>query len=373
MHIAEPMPCATLKPYRGPTTMRDCPIRAWSSAAIIGVIVLLAGCAKTPVSGTFVARTVSEIDMIHVVEAPPGHLTGSMVTTTLKQDGATKTRNYSVSGSIDRSNVSLRLGGGLVGLVRLFGTDTVLVGRLRGSTLTLSVGNSTTVFHEVSKATYRKDLARLNVIGGHIALVQKSTKALRYAIQAGHRISARLQQYMTWGETRISRVPYIRSWYANQVRHYRTCLNYIKPLASANVPVWRWQECAIGIATNKYDRDRAIANLRSLQNQNRQMVRRLDMEIHDASVQFARMTKMVSSSCRYRGADSGKCQAAVKKLQTMMPYGFINKAALSGFQGLVPKVKGALDDDIRIGSAGEARLSDLAQEVSRIYRAATAR
>ena len=314
----------------------------------------------------------TKVAMIHIVEAPPGHLTGSMIMTALSRDGTTETKNYSVSGSIDRSNISLRLGGGLVGLARLFGTDTVLVGSLRGTALTLSVGSSTAVFHEVSAKAYQQELTRLNVVGDHIALVRQSTKALQEAVKAGQRISAGLRQYMTWGQTRINRVPRVRAWYANRIRHYRMCLNYIRPLAAANVPVWRWQECALGIATDKYYRNQEIANLRDLQNQNQQGVARLDVRISRAHVQYVHATSLLRSSCRYRGADSGKCLSAVKKLQAMGPHEFINPATLSKFRGLVPKVKGALDADIRAGSAGEARLSDIAQKVAQIYQSASA-
>ena len=354
--------------------MSDCHIRALRAVAITVVMALLAGCAKTPVSGTFVDKMGStKVAMIHVVEAPPGHLTGSMVMTALNRDGAMATKDYSVSGSIDGSNVSLRLGGGLVGLAHLFGADTVLVGSLRGSALTLSAGNSTAVFHEVSDATYQEDLARLNVVGGHIALVQQSTIALEKAAQGGQVISARLQQYMTGGQTRISRVPRVRAWYANRIRHYRMCLNYIRPLAAANVPAWRWQECALSVATDKYYRDQEIANLRGLQNQNQKGVARLDVRISRARVQFAHATELLRSSCPYRGADSGKCLSAVKKLQAMVPYGFINRATLLEFRALVPKVRRALGEDIRTGSAGGARLSDIAQEVAQTYRSTYAR
>ncbi len=374
-HVAEPQPYATLKPWQGrdkSIIMSDCHIRACRAATLIWGIALLTGCAKTPVSGTFVDQMGSTtVAMIRVVEAPPGHLMGSMVVTALNRDGATESKIYSVSGSIDRPNVSLKLGGGLVGLARLFGTDTVLAGNLRGTALTLSIGSSTAVFHEVADTAYQQDLVRLNVVGGHIALVRQSTIALEKAVQDGHLISTRLQQYMTWGQTRISRIPRVRAWYANRIRHYRMCLNYIRPLAAANVPAWRWQECALNVATDKYYRDQEIANLRTLQNQNRQGVARLDVRISRARVQFAHATELVRSSCRYRGADSGKCLSAVKKLQAMMPYGFINRATLSEFQGLVPKVKGALDEDIHTGSAGEARLSDIAQEVAQIYQSAS--
>ena len=357
-----------------PRTMSDCHIRARMAVAVTVVITLLTGCAKTPVSGTFMDRMGStRVVMIHIVEAPPGRLTGSMVMTALNRYGVTKTKNYSVSGNINKSNVSLRLGGGLVGLARLFGTDTVLVGSLRGSELTLSVDSSTAVFHKISDATYQEDIARLNVLGDHIALVRQSTKALQKAVRAGHLITARLQQYMAWGQTRINRVPGVRAWYTNRIGHYRMCLHYIKPLAAANIPVWRWQECVFSISTDKYYRDQEIANLRDLQNENRQAVARLDVRIRRARVRFAHVTELLRSSCPYRGADSEKCLSAVKKLQGMSAYGFIDPTTLSEFRGLVPKVKSALADDILAGSAGEARLSDLAQEVSQIYRSALTR
>lgn len=353
--------------------LRNWYIRAGSTMAVISVIALVTGCAKTLVSGVFVDKVgATKVGMIQVVESPPGHLTGSMVMTALNRDGATKTNNYSVSGSINGSNVSLRLGGGLVGLARLFGTNTILIGSLRGQTLTLSIGNSTSVFHKVSNARYQGDLARLNITGRHIALVQRSTKALQDAVYYGHRINARLQQYITWGEARISRVPYVRAWYANRVNHYVMCLNYIKPLAATHVPEWRWQECALSIETDKYYRDQEISGLRNLRKQNQHSVAHFYTKLDSARAQFAYAIKMVRSSCPYRRADAGKCLAAVKQLQAMGPYGFINKAVLSGFRDLVPKVKSAVNDDILAGSAGEVRLSGIAQQVSQIYRSAFA-
>jgi hypothetical protein len=80
-----------------------------------------------------------EVDMLRLVESPPGHLRGSLVVSFFNADGSRKKDAvYDVTGTITRPNVSLQLEGGLVGLAEFFGASTNLVGSLRGGTLTLS-------------------------------------------------------------------------------------------------------------------------------------------------------------------------------------------------------------------------------------------
>jgi len=58
-----------------------------------------------------------EVDMLRLVESPPGHLRGSLVVSSLNADGSRKKDAVNdVSGTMTRPNVSLQLEGGLVGL-----------------------------------------------------------------------------------------------------------------------------------------------------------------------------------------------------------------------------------------------------------------
>jgi hypothetical protein len=290
------------------------------------------------------------------------------VSTTLNQDGHAKTATYSVSGSINGSNVSLQIKNGMAGLL---GMSTILVGSLRGQSLTLSKGNSTLEFHKVSDRIYQEDLAGLNTTGQHVALVQRSTKAMQEVVSFDQGVDRDLQHYLVWGQTRISRVPGVRDWYTNRINHYTACLNHIRPLAAAHVPVWQWQECALGIETDKYYRDQQVANVKDLQEQDQQGVRHLYMKLGSAKTQFASAIDMLRASCPYRLADTKKCYALVRQSQAMGSYGFINKGLLSEFQTVAQKVTDAINEDVATSSAGHAKLSGIAQQVSSIYRGAS--
>lgn len=346
-------------------------IHAVAIATTLSVTALSAGCSKAPVSGVFVDKTSpTEVDMVRVVESPPGHLAGSMVVTAINQDGSEKTANFSVTGSINGSNVSLQVGGGMVGLAKLFGANTILVGALRGQTLALSIDNSTFEFHRVSDQQYQEDLASLNTAGKHMALVQQATKAMREVISYDRDVDSSLQQYVTWSQARINHVSDVRDWYANRINGYTVCLDHVKPMAAAHVPVWQWQECVLTIENDKYYRVLEVADLRNLQEQNQQAVERLSGKLALAQARFANAVQMLRSSCPYK-PNANECATEVGKLQAMGRDGFINKDILSSFELIVPKVKAAIGKDTATVSAGEARLSSIAQQVSSIYRSAS--
>ena len=103
-------------------------LRMFSRAVGLTVTVCLAvvsnsGCAQSMLTGLFVNHdNPVEIDMLRLVESPPGHLNGSLVFSSLNADGSRKKDAiYYVTGTITRPNVSLQLEGGLVGLAEFFG------------------------------------------------------------------------------------------------------------------------------------------------------------------------------------------------------------------------------------------------------------
>jgi hypothetical protein len=73
------------------------------------------GCAQSMLTGLFVNHdNPAEVDMLRLVESPPGHLSGSLVVSSLNADGSRKKdASYDVTGTITRPNVSLQLEGGL--------------------------------------------------------------------------------------------------------------------------------------------------------------------------------------------------------------------------------------------------------------------
>ncbi len=346
-------------------------VRLVSSVATILMVALATGCSKTPISGVFVDKvSPTEIVMVRMVESPPGHLMGSIASTAVTRNGSTRSHEYNVMGTINGPNVSLQIGTGMAGLGRFLEARTILVGNLRGHTLTLSRGNSTAEFQEVSDGQYQNDLAALNVVAQHTALVLQSTKSLLDAASYDRRVNLRLQSYLMWGQARINRVPDVRRWYANRISQYARCLAHIAPLAAARVPEWRWQECVLSVENDKYYRDQEAANFRAFWLYNQKAVGRINGSISSATTQFAEAVRMLRSSCPYRKPNSRKCMALVRKLQTLGSSGLINKELLAEFRAIVPKVRGAIEQDIATGSAGEAKLSGIARRVVLIYRAA---
>lgn len=199
-------------------------------AVVIGVAILIAGCSTSSTSGVFVDKGRTEVIMIRMVESSSRHLAGSMVLTMLKHDGSEKAYDYSLDGSIKGYNVSLQIEAPK--LLRLFSSNTIWVGNLRGQILTLSFGNSTRKFHKVSNQVYQDDIAGLYATGHHIALVLQSIKAFKNIISYDKGVNLSLRHYISWGQERINHVSIVNNWYANRIAHYTICLNHIRPLAT---------------------------------------------------------------------------------------------------------------------------------------------
>ena len=190
--------------------------------------------------------------MFHLVESPPGRLSGSLVVSSLNQDGVRKQDTvYNVVGSISGSNVSLRPVGGLLGLARWLGASTTFVGSINGGVITLGVGNDTMVFHEMSHKEYQTALNKLGEVGRRIATIMQSNRAMQEVKSDDRRLERRIGKYIRWGQLRISHTHNLRQWYANHIAHYVKCLRVIRPMVAARVPSWRWQGCALAIENDK--------------------------------------------------------------------------------------------------------------------------
>ncbi len=308
--------------------------------------------------------------MLHLVESPPGHLSGSLVVSSLNSDGSRKKDAvYDVTGSITGANVSLQLEGGLVGLAHLFGAATNLVGTVSGSTLMLSVGNNTIQFHEMSQKQYEAALANLEEVGRHVATVEHAKKAIQEAELSGQQLNADLKSYIGWGQQRIDHVPVVRLWYADRIERYTKCLHTIRPLAVSGVPSWRWQDCVLTIQNDKYYRDQEAESIRDLQSQNRDTITRLDARINAAQLQFPKALDAIKTACPYaKNADA--CEKELQKLNVRAPDGFLDGKLITSYRSIVPQVNAAISADMQISTTGESNLSSIAQQVGQLYLSA---
>lgn len=335
------------------------------------VLVGNSGRAQSMFSALFVNHdNPMEVDMLRLVESPPRHLRGSLVVSSLNADGSRKKDAVNdVSGTMTRPNVSLQLEGGLVGLAEFFGASTNLVGSLRGGTLTLSSGNQTEVFYETSQKQYDAVLAGLDEAGHHIALVRQAFGSVEEIEANDQQLNADLTKYIAWGQERVNHVSGVRSWYADRVTRYTRCLQTIRPLAAQGVPSWQWQDCALDVENDKYDRDQETQSIRGLQGENQDTIAGLDARINAAQHQFPKVLDELKSACPYT-KDVGACEKDLQKLTSLPPDGLIDSHLIASYRSIIPQVDEAISADMQTAATGQSNLANIADEVEKLYRSA---
>jgi len=328
-------------------------------------LVASSGCARSMLTGLFVNHdNPGEVDMLRLVESPPGHLSGSLVVSSLNAKGSRKKDAvYDVAGTMSGSNVSLQLQGGLV----FFQASTNLVGTLKGRTLTLSVGNQTEVFREISQKQYGDALVSLEETGQHIAMVENAKNAVQKVESNDRQLNAELERYITWGEQRINQVSAVRQWYADRITRYTKCLQTIRPLAAKGTPSWQWQDCVLTVQNDEYDRDQEIQSIRDLQVQNQKIIAGLDARINSAQQQFPKVLDEVKSACPY-AKDVDACQKELQRLNSLPPDGFLDSHLIASYRNIVPQVNAAISTDMETAASGHSTLSNIAQQVEKVYR-----
>jgi len=335
--------------------------------AVCLTLVGSSGCGRSALTGIFVNHdNPNEVHMLRLVESPAGHLSGSLVVSSLNANGSRKNDAvFDVSGTITGPNVSLQLEGGFV----FFGSSTNLVGSLKGRTLSLSAGNQTEAFRETSEKQYGDILSSLDTFGRHITMVVHAYRAVQEVESNDRQLNADLERYITWGEQRISQVSAVRQWYADRITRYTKCLQTIRPLAAQGIPSWHWQDCVLTVQNDEYDRDQEIQSIRDLQVQNQKTIAGLDARISSAQQQFPKALDEVKSACPY-AKDVDACQKELQRLNSLPPEGFLDSHLVTSYRNIVPQVNAAISTDMETAASGQSSLSNIAQQVEKVYRSA---
>lgn len=351
--------------------LRMC-IRAVGLTAMVCLVVVVnSGCAPSMLTGIFINHdNPAEVDMLRLVESPPGHLNGSLVISNINADGSRKKDTiHDVTGTITRPNVSLQLEGDLVGLAEFFGASANLVGSLSGGTLTLSAGNQTEVFHAISQKQYDTALGSLDEIGHHVAMVRQAIGAGQEVEANDQQLNADLAKYIAWGQERVNHVSSVRNWYADRVTRYTKCLQTIRPLSAQGIPSWRWQGCALAIENDKYYRDQETQTIRDLQGQNQGTIADLDARINAAQHQFPKALDELKAACPY-AKDVGACEKELQNLTSLLPDGLLDSHLIAGYRSIAPQVNAAIIADMETAASGQGSLANIADEVEKVYRSA---
>ena len=335
------------------------------------VLVVISGCNHSTSTGLYVNHeNPNEVDMLRLVESPPGHLSGSLVISALNANGSRKKDAvYDVSGTITGPNVSLQVEGGLVGLAEFFGASTNLVGSLRGRTLTLSAGNQTEILHKTSEKQYGAVLASLDEAGHHVSMAVQAVSAVQKVGANDRKLNSDLKQYIAWSQQRINHVSAVRQWYADRARGYSNCLQRIRPLAAQGVPSWRWQGCVLDVENDEYSRNQEAQLIQGVQGKNAATVAGLDARINAAKLQFPKVLNEVKSACPYSKNVEG-CEKVLRKLSSLSPDGLLSNNLIAEYRSIVPRVSAALRTDLQISVSGQGRLESIAEEVKEVYQSA---
>ncbi|MHB8570302.1 MAG: hypothetical protein ACYC97_08905 [Metallibacterium sp.] len=331
----------------------------------------LAGCSRHEVSGYYVASVGPDrIAMIHLVESPPGHLTGSLVVSSLAANGA---RNndlaYDLAGSITGTNISLEAKGGLASIAQFFGNSTTLIGHLRGDSLSLSRGAKRTVYREMSKQRYDSELAKLDHKGQVMAMTQAAVASYNSLEKFGKSVDASLVRYVAWGDPKITQISNVQAWYQARIARYIKCLDTIRPLAAAHIPEWRWQQCVLNINNDKFYRDQETSALRALQAENNSAIAADDSKIEQGRLMALNTLAKLRAGCS-NAMNAASCDLMVKKLyKASLQNGMISDQDIASFRAAVPLVNAALAQDLKVANTSQARLDALAEQAQHLYQA----
>lgn len=322
----------------------------------------ITGCSGRNGSGIFVAQSPSEVDMLDIVEAPAGHLSGTIVIAAIDKSGertADVIRN--ISGNLYQNNVSLKIGND-----EMFAHSTGAVGALRGRDLHLDTGGTAQVFRRMTRREYSAALAALDQNGANRKKVQAALKSATDLDGYMSNLDATLAAFLMWGESRIERVSGVRAWYTSRISHYQQCINAVKPLASWNVPSWKWQTCVIAMDNDEYVRQQMSTELTDLQKEELAGEQNVNGQLAVIPQRISEVVNLVAQACSTVTSEKA-CKAQLQKLENETPSPSI-KLHVSQYKAMLPRLRNAIGQDLQVGSDGENELSVLVSEGNSLLR-----
>lgn len=336
------------------------------SAAALTCFLALSGCGSwfghSLVNGYYVSRgSNAAVVMAYLVEAPPGHLSGALVITTVDHGGSSlQATRVTLEGSIAGANVTLNTPG-------FFGAfRTVYIGTISGDRLALSrQGHAAFTLYLTPERAYQARLAALNGVQANLNTLRAAQHRLKSALAYVKQLNAAIAQYLPWGRARIARQASVRAYWQRKAKFYDTCLATIRPLAARGVPEWRWQGCAITVSNDAYFREQAVAAIKALQRLGREKRAAIAQMLTEAPIKFKAALSAMRAACRYT-SDPKSCVSTCKHAARAS---LVPAARLAAFRALLPRVNQAIRNDVQIADSTDARLKRVAAEIARIYRA----
>ena len=349
----------------GPWRLRPACALLIRTAALTGVLALSA-CGspfgRSLVNGYYVSREVGDkVVMIHLVEAPRGHLSGALVLTSVDQSGSTlDTDRITVRGSITHGNVVLHTSG-------LFGHfRKLLIGTLAGERLTLSIqGHSSITLFQSSVSGYKERLDALIHAQANVNAIRHARRVENHASYYLKQLDTAIEHYLVWGRARVAHQTNVRTYWQRKENFYDRCLATILPLAQAGVAEWRWQECAITVSNDAYYREQAVAAIKELQRTAREKRASIERMLTEAPITARNAAAATRAVCPITTHHKA-CRKAWRYWRTEESTP-VSPAQLAAFHALLPQVSAAVRNDAQTAETTDSRLSAVAAEIARIY------
>lgn len=344
--------------------------RHWGTVRLIACLLtsalLLGGCANRPVNGYFVSNgTPDQIVMVHLVEAPRGHLSGAIVVTTINPSASKlDVSDDSVAGSIAGHNVSLKVLGALSTVASWLGDDNLLVGSLDGGRLTLSKGNQTFVFDQISAGAYQNRVQDLQRVAGHINQTRDAVEALKHAAAYAQKVNLALEQYLAWGQARINKRPEVQAWWNGRIKMYSACLAKVKPLAQVHVAPWQWPPCLLSVEDDAFNRREVVREIQGLVAEQFKQVTSLNHAITEGQSMIRTAGQQLHEACSV-APNPGSCEVFWRNWKAHEGY-MIASSGAAAFRALAPRASRAVQSDLGVATSANARLKAISAELQQI-------
>ena len=336
--------------------------RALRVITTILVALAISGCSSSKISGMFVTQSSSEVDLLDLVEAPAGHLSGTLVISAINKNGNRKKDVVSgVSGSFYDNNVSLKIGSD-----GIFTNSVNAIGTLNGSEIRLEIGGNPLILKRTTKRKYGLALVSLNESGDKLKQKLATIKSVKDLSAYLAQLDTNLQSFVGWGNDRIAHVPHVREWYANRVSAYQRCVNSVMPLALRRVPSWRWQSCVQDMDNDSFERQQMSESIAEIQRKSQTDEQGLNTKIANLSGKIMEAANLWDQACPL-SMNEAACKTEVNNFKNETPSALLIMH-INEYKNILPQLQSAVDTDVQAKAEGEKKLFDLVNEADNLLR-----
>lgn len=135
----------------------------------IGNIFLAAFSYANPVSGIYIQEFKNAVVFIQIVATPEGKVSGGGEFVLMLPDGSLKDKSFSLEGSLDGDQITLRFNA-------IFGLGSTLSGTVDGGALRLVSENGQMILLKSDLDTFAQEKSKLAAIGADIVIANKAAK-----------------------------------------------------------------------------------------------------------------------------------------------------------------------------------------------------